>query len=199
MAVQIEAYRTPDELAADLVELSRVDWGLVWPGRSGADAQRWSAQFGWRLEQIDRMEDLVVRLRSGGTLDVLHDRKVPYPHPVKWVGLDVWSATAQTVADNAGLFVSADHEWPRYLAAGSRAIGEPGISTAWDDPEFPDSSRWPDREDRLRQRRPYRLAGWLVSGAIMELDVSPSGSAAANSYPGRILLSLAVRPSQARP
>jgi hypothetical protein len=194
MAARMEVLRTPDQLAADLAELSTVDWSRVWPGYAEVDPRQWSAQFGWQVERLDRVENLFVRLGSGGTLYLAQDLRAPYPQPVTHAEQAYWSADAETIDDNDTVFAAADEAWPAYFAAARGALGDPAVSTAWDDPAFPESPHWSRRGDRLRYRRPYALAVWPVRDAVVELYLNPSDGTATGELPGDVSLRLDLRP-----
>jgi hypothetical protein len=196
MGLKTETSRNRDEAAADLAELAAVDWAQVWQGYSDADPRTWCAERGWQLAQLDRVENMSVRLRSGGLLYLRQARQWTNPTPVASAAMSYWSAGAESPADNGTLFSAAETVWPEYLAGASATVGTPAIVTSFDDPAFPDLPDWPP-QTRTSRRRPYRLALWYFNGALALFYVSPSADAIATDQPGGIQIKLLLRPADA--
>jgi hypothetical protein len=196
MGLTTEHSRSRDEVAADFSELAMVDWLQVWSGYSEADPRTWCAERGWRLEKLDRVEDVTARLGSGGLLYLRQDRQAASPVPVASAAVYFWRAKAQSPDDNGALFTAADEVWSDYVAGVSEAIGSPAVVTSFDDPAFPDLPDWPP-QDRARWRNPYRLALWSFNGALAQLYVGPSGNAITADQRGGIRVKLLLRPAAA--
>jgi hypothetical protein len=194
MDLRVKGSRNREELAADLAELALVDWAQVWPGYSHTDPRMWCAQRGWTLTELDRVENIWVRLGSGGRLYLRQARDWANPTPVISAALDCWRANVQSPADNGALFTTADSAWSDYVAGASETIGRPALVTSFDDPRFPDHPDWPVKE-RALWRIPYRLALWSFNGASAHLYVGPSGGAITTNQRGGIQISLLLRPA----
>jgi hypothetical protein len=171
-----------------------VDWNRVWPGYSQADPLTWCAERGWKLAQLDRVENMWVQLGSGGRLYLCQARETANPTPVTSAALDCWRAEAQSPADNGALFPAAEAAWSDYVAAASETVGAPAVVTSFDDPAFPDLPDWPPQE-RASRRRPYRLALWSFNGASAQLYISPSANAPTIDRRGGIQIPLWLRPA----
>jgi hypothetical protein len=194
----ITQLRDPAELASDIAALSSVDWPVLWRGYEAlpdSELRDWCAQFGWRLESIDRVLDLSVSLPTGGKLDLY---QVPSPHGPNRIGelsQTNWQAQAATIDENPLAIDQAASIWPEYLSAARGVLGAPAWSGTWEDPEFPKSERWAPRDDRLVDRQPYRLAVWTTDtagGPVIELWVNLMHGMVSNQGTGSASVRLAL-------
>ncbi|MFG2667348.1 hypothetical protein ACGFY6_24290 [Streptomyces sp. NPDC048387] len=159
----------PQELAAELAGLLRVDWRAVWPGVPDDEAGRaeWCAGFGWR--PLWSQSGLWVRTAQGGRL---HLAASPGPgRPVTRASYDVWKAAAGAASDGEAVLAVALERYAAHLAGVSAALGAPGWEGAWDRPDFPEPpapGRWGDVREL---RSPYRLAQWSYANPLAPVIV----------------------------
>ncbi|MDX6760748.1 hypothetical protein SIN09_15200 [Streptomyces sp. F8] len=157
----------PQELAAELSALLRVDWRAVWPGIPDGEAERaeWCAAFGW--EPLWLQSGLWVRTPQGGRL---HLASAPGPgRPVTRASYTVWKATAAEESEGEAVLAVALDRYAAHLARMTAALGDPG--------------RWGDAEKRgLESGAPYRMAQWryanpLAPVIVLDLDHRADGYA----------------------
>jgi hypothetical protein len=201
----ITQLRDPAELASDIATLSSVDWPVVWRGYEAlpeSELRDWCAQFGWRLEEVNRVLDLTVGLPTGGTLH-LYQRRPPHGGSrIDELRQVSWQVEAASVEENDTILDLAAAAWPEYLNAARDVLGTPVWSGSWEDPHFPESERWLPQELRMIDRDPYRLAVWAataIGGPIIELWVNVSHGTASRLGPGGAAIQLTVLPSEQDP
>ncbi|MFF3207503.1 hypothetical protein [Streptomyces sp. NPDC002962] len=190
--------RTPQELVTELRGLTDVDWPTVWSGppRPGQGLDMWCAQFGWTPLSFERV--LQVRTETGGEF-VLNAPGGSWA-PVSAVSHWVWSAGAETAADNPAVLAEAARAWPVYLTAACSALGEPAWEGAWDAEDFPDSvvgAEIADQEVRVEEQDPYRLAYWLPPSStapLIVLHIALAVGTAQHDWDGAANLSVQFRP-----
>ncbi|MCX4527022.1 MULTISPECIES: hypothetical protein [unclassified Streptomyces] len=163
------ADHTPQELAAELGALLRVDWRAVWPGIPADDAERgdWCARFGW--QPLWPESGLWVRTRRGGRLHLAASGR-----PVTSASYAVWKVRAEPSVEGTGLMEVALDRYAACLDRMIPALGAPGWEGAWDRPDFPEPpapGRWGDAEARLEQQAPYRLAQWSFANPLAPVIV----------------------------
>ncbi|MEW1633211.1 hypothetical protein AB0469_03975 [Streptomyces sp. NPDC093801] len=174
----------PQELAAELAGLLRVDWRAVWPGVPDGEAGRdeWCTGFGWR--PLWSQSGLWVRTPQGGRL---HLAASPGPgRPVTRASYDLWKAAAGGASDGDAVLAAGLDRYAAHLARMSAVLGAPGREGAWDSPDFPEPpapGRWGDADERRELRAPYRLAQWryphpLAPVFVLALDCRDTGYAA---------------------
>ncbi|MET9320857.1 hypothetical protein ABZX75_11825 [Streptomyces sp. NPDC003038] len=193
--------RTAQDLAAELEGLRRVDWASVWAGppQGGSPGFRaWCERYGWEPQTFDRQ--LVVRTATGGRLTF---ESGGFWNPVESVSHYGWQVKAGAAEENPAVLDLAAETWPEYVAAATGVLNAPAWAGSWDTADFPEPPApgyWPEREFRLKSRRPYRFAYWggTGSGGAAEPFVVLSQSIAfptwAADMPGASAISLEVRP-----
>lgn len=185
MTVGMTAEITPEQFAADLRQLSTVDWARCWRGYAGAEPISWVAQFGWRLELVDHAENLRVILPSGSGLYLRQRHDTPEPYKVDHGRLVCWVGTAENVADNDVLVGEAERVWDEYLAAGAAVLGEPDMP----------GPRFPRDIVNVDERQPLRVAAWPVSkDAIVRAILRPADGTVTGRRTGRVTLRVEVTP-----
>ncbi|THA83179.1 hypothetical protein [Streptomyces sp. A0592] len=188
---RVIADHPPQELAAELSGLLRVDWRTVWPGVPDGEAERaeWCAAFGW--QPLWLQSGLWVRTPGGGRL---HLASAPGPgRPVTRATYTVWQATAAEESEGEAVLAVALDRYAAHLARMTAALGAPDWTGAWNSPDFPEPpapGRWGDAAERLESRAPYRLTQWryahpLAPVIVLDLDHRAGG------YAGGATISLA--------
>ncbi|WP_371578477.1 hypothetical protein [Streptomyces sp. NBC_01314] len=190
----LTADRTPDQLVGELQRFFGVDWPTVWAGvpedQEGLGA--WCSGFGWQPLWFEAGQ--WVRTAAGGRLYLA---SVAPGRPVTRVEHVLWSARADSAAENGALMTLLGRKWPSYLAAAQAALTTPAWSGDWDTVGFPDSpgrAYWRDAEWRVEHQDPYRLAVWSFStpGApLIVLKANLAAGTAAGWGPGSATISLA--------
>ncbi len=159
--------RSPEQLTEELRGLEHVDWPAVWAGppSPGQALDDWCALFGWRPLAGERI--LSVHSATG-------QRMALYPvhsggwAPVKNLNWTSWHLRADNADENYLVLERAAEAWSAFEAAARTVLGEPVFSGSWDDPAFPEppiEHHWlVQREDRLEDQDPYRMAVWPAAG-----------------------------------
>ncbi|MGW0364338.1 hypothetical protein [Streptomyces sp. NPDC002990] len=184
----------PQELAAELGALLRVDWRAVWAGYPADEAGRaeWCAGFGW--QPLWLQSGLWVRTGAGGRLH-LASSAAP-GRPVTRASYTVWKVRDDGPTGDADAAAVALGRFAAHLAQLSAVLGPPGWHGAWDSPGFPAPpapGRWGDAEARLENQAPYRLAQWsypnpLAPVIVLDLDYGAGTAGARGAGGGTISL-----------
>ncbi|MEV7519495.1 hypothetical protein [Streptomyces sp. NPDC091371] len=175
----------PQQLAAELAELLRVDWRTVWTGMPEGEDRlaEWCAGFGWKPLWLQ--SGLWVRTPGGGRLHLASSGGPG--RPVTRASCIAWRVRADSTSEDEGVVPLALDRYAAHLAQLTSALGAPGWEGAWDSPDFPEPpapGRWPDAEERLERQAPYRLAQWRYSNPLAPVIVLDLYCRAAGPGPG---------------
>ncbi|MEV7519479.1 hypothetical protein [Streptomyces sp. NPDC091371] len=196
--------RTAQDLAIELEGLQAVDWASVWAGppQGGSPEFRaWCARYGWEPQTVER--NLVVRTPTGGRLTF---ESGGFWNPVESLSHYGWQVRAGAAQENPAVLDLAARTWPEYLTEATSVLGAPAWTGSWDAEDFPEPPApgyWPDREFRMKTRRPYRFVYWAgaVSGTgsgpaepFVVLSQSIAFPTWAADMPGASAISLEVHP-----
>ncbi|MFE9257589.1 hypothetical protein [Streptomyces sp. NPDC006879] len=193
--------RTAEDLAAELRGLQQVDdWPSVWSGPpqgGSSEFVQWCERYGWQPRTSDRQ--LLLRTATGGSWTFYSKTEGEWS-PLASLTHYPWQVRAEAAEENGEVLTAAAGAWPVFLAAAVGVLGAPTWSGSWDDPEFPEPphpSYWPDREFRMRSRRPYEFAYWAPDGTtsgqpFLVLSQSVGFSTWTTSAPGGSAIALDV-------
>ncbi|MFF7300262.1 hypothetical protein [Streptomyces sp. NPDC008265] len=162
----------PQQLAAELAGLLRVDWRAVWAGLPEDEAllAEWCAGFGWT--PLWPQSGLWVRTPGGGRVHLASSGGSG--RPVTRASYTAWRVQADAQADDAAVVEVALDRYGAHLAQLTAVLGAPAWSGAWDSPDFPEPpalGRWGDAADRLERKAPYRLAQWRWANPLAPVVV----------------------------